>query len=264
MRSTGSAEAGVQRDVVESVLKATRLLDCFERGRPEMTLTEFLRCSGYSKTTTYRLLTTLEAAGWLERTRSGAFRLTIKPFQLGTILVDSLELRQEAAPVMASLAAACGDTVYLIIPAKGQATCLERIDAGQAIRVMELQVGGSQPFHLGAGPRALLAFRQDELLPPLLRSGLTATTAASIVDPDALRADLAATRQRGYSISREDVTPGVAAIGAPIFDAGGLAIAALSIGGVVERVRPSREEQIAEHLLRACQQISSRLGYTPS
>ena len=73
-----------------------RLLDLFERGRPEMPLSEFVRRSGYSKSTTYRLLLTLEEAGWLERGPGGTFRLTIRPRQVGSILVDCLELRREA------------------------------------------------------------------------------------------------------------------------------------------------------------------------
>jgi DNA-binding IclR family transcriptional regulator len=259
---TESARAANRRQVAGSVLKATRLLDCFERGRPEMSLAELVRRSGYSKTTTYRLLVTLEAAGWLERTPAGAFRLTIKPFQLGTILVDSLELRREAAPAMAALAASTGDTVYLVVPSDGHATCLERIDAGQAVRVMELDVGGSQPLHLGAAPRALLAFREADLLSPLLASGLPARTAASIVDPDELRADLAAIRERGYSISHEDVTIGVGAVGAPVFDADGRAVGALSVGGLLDRFVPPRRDQVARDLMRVCRDISRRLGYS--
>jgi DNA-binding IclR family transcriptional regulator len=260
--TTASEQTGADRGIVESVMRATRLLDCFEHGRPQLSLSEFVRRGGYSKTTTYRLLSTLERAGWLERTTAGAFRLTIKSFQLGTILVDSLEPRREAAGVMAALAAACGCTVYLIVESNGRATCLERIDAGTATRVFDLDVGGSQPLHLGAGPRALLAFNEDELLPPLLQSELAAPTPASIADPDALRADLASTRQRGYSISRGDVTRGVAALGAPIFNASGRAVGAISVGGLVHQFEPPREHEIAEQLLAACDQISRRLGST--
>ena len=138
------------------------------------------------------------------------------------------------------------------------------IDADTAaIRVFELDVGGSQRLHLGAGPRALLAFAEDELLPALLKSELSAPTPASIADPDALRADLAQTRQRGYSISRGDVTPDVAALGAPVFDATGRAVGAISIGGLLHQFQPPREQQLAEHLLAAYSQISRRLGYTP-
>ena len=258
--STAQAEGGGDRAVVGSVLRALRLLDCFERGRPQMTLAELVRCSGYSKTTAYRLLLTLEEAGWLERGAGGAFRLTIKPFQVGSILVDSLELRQEAAPVMARLAVECEDTVYLTVPAGTHAVCLERIDSGHGVRIADLYVGGSQPLYLGAGPRALLAFLEDELLPGVLAAGLLRRTDNTIADADALRADLAATRERGYSVSDEDVTRGVAAIGAPILGGGGRCVAALSLGGLAHRIIPVQQGQV-DRLLQACAAISTRLGY---
>lgn len=61
---------GSDRPLVEAVLRALRLLDCFDRGCPEMTLAEFVRRSGYSKTTTHRLLTTLEYAGGSNEARA--------------------------------------------------------------------------------------------------------------------------------------------------------------------------------------------------
>jgi DNA-binding IclR family transcriptional regulator len=257
-----AVEEGARSDraVVGSVLRALRLLDCFERGRPEMSLAELVRRSGYSKTTTYRLLLTLEAAGWLERRDGSAFRLTIKPFQVGSVLVDSLELRQEAAPVMARLSVECDESVYLTVAAGTHAVCLERIDSPQTVRVADLYVGGSQPLHLGAGPRALLAFREDELLPAVLAVPREARTARSLVDEAELRADLAAIRERGYSLSDEDVTPGVAAIGAPIRDVTGRCVAALSVGGLAHRILPARAD-LVDRLLQACAEISRRLGH---
>jgi DNA-binding IclR family transcriptional regulator len=251
------------RVLVGSVLRALRLLDLFERGRPEMSLAEFVRRSGYSKSTTYRLLVTLEHAGWLERGPNGTFRLTIKPFQVGSILVDSLELRQEAGPIMARLAAELDETVYLVVADGPRAVCLERIDSGQGVRVTDLYVGGSQPLHLGAAPRALLAFDEETLLPPLLAEGLSRRTEYSLVDPAALRADLAETRRRGYSISDQDAAHGTGAIGAPILGADGRAVAGLSVGGLRQRVIPPRPPHIAA-LLQASREISSRLGYRQS
>ena len=194
------------RMAVASVLRALRLLELFEPGRPEMSLAEFVRRSGYSKSTAYRLLITLAEAGWLERASAGTFRLTIKPFQVGSILVDSLDLRREAGPVMARVAAETEQTVYLVVPDGTRAVCLERIDSGQGVRLMDLNVGGSQPLNLGAAPRALLAFDEDGLLPGLLAEGLTGRTQHSIVDQEKLLADLAETRRRGHSVSDEDVT----------------------------------------------------------
>ena len=225
-----------------------------------MSLAEFARRSGYSKSTTYRLLLSLEKAGWLERTPHAAFRLTIKPFQVGSILVDSLELRQEAGRIMVRMASELDQAVYLVVAAGTRAVCLERIDSGQGVRLAELDVGGSQPLNLGAAPRALLAFDEDRLLPPLLKDGLIQRTEYTLVDPAELRRDLAETRRRGYSISDEDVTAGIGAIGAPILGADGVAVAALSFGGLRQHVLPPRPTHVT-CLLQACQEISTRLGY---
>ena len=245
--------------VVTSVLRALRLLELFEPGRPEMSLADFVRSSGFSKTTAYRLLITLEKAGWLERAPAGTFRLTIKPFQVGSILVESLDLRREAGPIIARLAAETEETIYLVVPDGPRAVCLERIDSGQGVRLMDLRVGGSQPLNLGAAPRALLAFDEDRLLPGLLDEGLTGRTQHSIVDPEELRVDLEETRRRGYSVSDEDVTPGIGAIGAPVLDSNGRALAVVSIGGLSSRILPPQSGHVAR-LVQACQEISARLG----
>jgi DNA-binding IclR family transcriptional regulator len=247
------------RAVVESVLRATRLMGCFRHGEPELSLAELVRRGGYSKTTTYRLLTTLQVAGWLERTDEGAFRLTLRPFQIGSVLLDSLDLRREAPPVMRRLSEASERTVYLTIPAGVHAVCIERIDRGQAVRVMDLHVGGSQPLHLGAAPRALLAYHEDDLLPELLRFGLESRTPKSLSTEDSLRADLAATRRRGYSISDSDATVGVAALGAAVFDVSERAVASISIGGLSEQLLPPQDGDVSL-LVRAAADISARLG----
>lgn len=252
-----------KRAIVESVLRATRLLECFHPGEPQLSLAELVRRGGYSKTTTYRLLSTLELAGWLERASDGAFRLTFRPFQIGSILVDSLDLRQVALPVMRRLSADCGVTVYLTVAAGSDAVCIERVDRGKGVRVMDLQVGGTQPLHLGAAPRALLAFREQELLPALLRAGLELRTDRTLATADALVADLAEIRRRGYSISDGDVTPGVAALGAPVFDVRGRPIAAISIGGLSDQIIGPHAVQV-DALLRASAEISGKLGAPPS
>jgi DNA-binding IclR family transcriptional regulator len=258
--STAGAGRGQRGGGVESVLRALRLLDCFERGRPEMSLGDLVRCAGYSKTTTYRLLLTLEEAGWLERSEGAGFRLTIKPFLVGSILVDSLELRREAGPVMATLVARTDRTAYLTVPSGTRAVCLERVDGSHPLRIADLHVGGAQPLHLGAGPRALLAFREAELLPALLSEGLVGRTPTSLVHQEALVADLAASRDRGYTVSDEDVTPEVAALGMPVLGASGRAVAALSIGGLKSALLPPRPEHL-EHLRHACEALSRRLGH---
>lgn len=251
------------RDLVEALQRGLRLLECFDANNPELTLTDLVEAGGLSKTSTHRMLNTLEHAGWVERTGTGAFRLTLKAFQVGSVAVDSLDVRREAMPIMAALAAETGDSVYLVTPDAERAVCLERVDGASAVRIADLNVGGSQQLHLGAGPRALLAYREEELLPILERAGLEQRTPDSITDLSALKHDLDHIRRRGYAISRGDATAGVGALGAPVFDARGRAVAALSVGGLLERVSPEREPDLARHLVRAALRLSTRLGHTP-
>jgi IclR family KDG regulon transcriptional repressor len=256
-----SEEPGSSKDLVVTLLRGLRLLDCFAPGRPEMTLPELVKASGYSKTSTYRFLVTLVEAGWLERTSTAAFRLTLKPVQVGSIVVDSLDMRREARPIMGALAAETGDSVFLVVPDRDRAVCLERVDGGAGPRLHILNVGGTLQLHLGAGPRALLAFHEDDLLPMLTRAGLEQSTAASLTDPAALAADLKEIRVRGYAVSRGDVTAGVGAVGGPVFDASGRVVAALSVGGLLERMSVDREPFLAAQVLIACGALSARLGY---
>ena len=244
--------------VVESVLRALRLLECFRAGEPELSLAELVRRSGYSKSTTHRLLHTLQVGGWLERTPTSTFRLTIRPFQTGSILVESLDVNRVAPPLLTRLSIESGQTTYLVVAAGAEAVCLERISVGARIKVLELDIGGSQPLHIGGAPRALLAFDEAALLPRLLAAGLASRTPLSLAEEE-LRADLAATRARGWAISDGDSTVGVAALGAPVFGHRDEVVGAISLGGIREDVLPPRPEHVSA-LLRTAAEISARLG----
>jgi DNA-binding IclR family transcriptional regulator len=245
--------------VVESVLRAVRLLECFRPSEPELSLAEVVRRGGYSKSTTYRLLSTLQVAGWLERTEASSYRLTLRAFQIGSVLVDSLNLTHLAPPLLTRLSIESGQTTYLTVPAGIHAVCLERISVGARIPVLELKIGGSQPLHVGAAPRALLAFDEDTLLPGLLSAGLTAHTPTNCISEHELREDLAATRARGYAISNGDSPLGVAAIAAPVYGLGERVVASISLGGIREHIIPPRPEQVSA-LLHVASELSTRLG----
>ncbi|WP_091408703.1 helix-turn-helix domain-containing protein [Friedmanniella luteola] len=146
-------ETEPRRTAVHPVVRATRLLGCFRQGEPSLTLAELVRRSGYSKTATYRLLLTLEGAGWLGRDAASAFRLTIRLFEIGAILVDSLDLRQLGHPLMKGLAGRCGLAVHLVVPSGPRTVCIERVDHPRNVRILHLDVGDSQPLHQGGAPR---------------------------------------------------------------------------------------------------------------
>lgn len=236
------------------------LLECFE-SNSVLSLGELVRLSGLSKTTTHRLAATLVEGGWLQRAPDGRYLLSLKAFRVGQAALSGIDLHRDGLPLLRELAERSGDTTYLMIPDGIRALCLDRIDGDRAVPIADLMPGRTQELHLGAGPRAILAYRQGDLLRAVLQHGLARRTEKSITTEADLLTDLAEIRSRGYAVSRGDATAGVGALGAPVFDHTGTCVAAISVGGLLERVAPIRESELSSLLLEACAQLSRRLGH---
>jgi DNA-binding IclR family transcriptional regulator len=153
-----------------------------------------------------------------------------------------------------------GETIFLCVRRGDDAVCIERID-GTRVNLLALSLGGSLPLHVGGAPRTLLAFEPPDQWDAYLEhrepEALTPKTPAT---RKALIEELRATRERGYAISDEDVTPGVAAVGAPILDHTGAVRAALSIGGMRDAVLGPSSRAV-ELVCDGAAEISRALGH---
>ncbi|GAA3722982.1 IclR family transcriptional regulator [Gordonia hankookensis] len=247
---------------IASIIKATTVLEAFKGDSSELSLAELMKKCGYSRTTMYRILATLEVAGWVERTRSNDYRLTLRVFELASAVLGSFDLRTEASHVMSELAARFDEHVYLLVPDGARAVCLDLIESSQPIRVMVLTVGRSLPLYLGGAPIALLAELEETALPQVLDAGPMLTPTGEEITEEELRARLVEIRERGYSISIGDVTPGVAALGACVRDRKGHVVAALSMGGLSADMSDARQDEMALALIDGAMTVSKRLGYS--
>jgi DNA-binding IclR family transcriptional regulator len=155
-----------------------------------------------------------------------------------------------------------GETTFLCVRRGDDAVCIERID-GSRVNLLALRLGGSLPLHVGAAARALLAFEPPAAWDGYLeRRKLEPLTAKTPATREAVLEELRATRARGYSISDEDVTPGVGSVGSLIFDHTGAVRAALSVGGMRDFVFADASRAI--DLVRDGATISRSLGHDGS
>jgi DNA-binding IclR family transcriptional regulator len=244
--------------------KAMALVDRIaEEG--EATPARLAELTGEPRSTVYRLLASLQKLELVEPGRGrGTFVLGLKLFRLGQTIVSRFDERQAALPVMERIHDALGgETTFLCVRRGYDAVCIERID-GTRINLLALSLGGTLPLHAGGVSRALLAFEPqafwEEYLDHRELEALTPNTPAT---REALLAELRATRERGYSISDEDVTPGIAAVGAPILDHTDRVRASLSVGGIREHLFADRERAI-ELVCQAAADISRALGHDAS
>lgn len=184
----------------------------------------------------YRLMQSLTAIGWVERSaKRGPYRLGLAWMTVGGLIEDQLDIREACLPALRGVSSATGATAFLCVRRGSRAVCLERIE-GHSVQSLAMQLGSSLPLHSGAAPRALLAFlsraEQDDALADLI---------AYPGDPqrpsaDAIEADIAQVHAQGYAVSDGDVTPGVASLGAPVFNHRGEVEGSISISGLRDQV----------------------------
>jgi len=246
--------------------KAFEILSYFRLKPDGMSLAEISDLTKINRSTAHRLLSQLQAVGFLERIGRGRYRVGQALFQLGLLAPQPLELRSVADAAMSELAHETGETVSLAVLDQSQILILSVIESPHEFLV-STRVGRRSPFHLNALGKAIAAFLSSENLENLLRTmtmPLEARTPNSIRDLGALRADLSATRERGYAINNEEDLVGVRAVAAPVFTGEGQVKAALSIPAPASRIPDERIPSLAASIMKAADSVTIRLGGEPN
>ncbi|MGV9850313.1 IclR family transcriptional regulator [Streptomyces sp. NPDC003442] len=243
------------------VRKSVEVLDLLA-AKGEATAAQLAEELGEPRSSVYRLLASLQGLDMVEGgSRRGTFRLGFHLLTLGTAVVERFDERRFAQPVMERLHDETGETVYLCVQRGREAVCIERLD-GRRVQSLALKLGGALPLHAGAASRALLAFQDRSAWSDYLEQGpVERFTPSTPVTADTLIPVLEETFNSGVSVSDQDVTVGVAALGVPILDYRGQVRAALSISGVREAILGTDPAGLRERLVEAGQEISRALGW---
>jgi DNA-binding IclR family transcriptional regulator len=210
----------------------------------------------------FRILKTLDQRGYVDYDpATEAYRLGLKFLTVSQNIRARLSLRGEAEEILRDLAVETGDSTYLIIPSDGSAIVIDRY-TGDNMLQLSAPIGSVLPYHIGAGPKLLLAFQQEqEREKNLAGLELTSFTPNTITNIDILRKTLAEIRRKGYAVDEQDYEIGAYAFGAPIFDHEGCVIAGISITTPAVRYSPTRREELIRQVVRAAQKLSEKLGY---
>lgn len=218
---------------VQSVERAAAILRTVASGRGRAGLSEIAASLDLARSTTHGLLRTLESVGFVEQhPLTGRYALAHGLRGLGPGLLDVNVLRARAVNWADPLAARSNEAVR--VGAVHDDTSLVVVhhvfrpdDSDQT-----LDTGAVLPLHASALGKVLLAARVG----PLPSAPLPVYTVRTISSPAALAGELTQVRQRGWALESEELTPGTAAIAAPLRAAGGLVVGALGISGHVDRL----------------------------
>lgn len=250
---------------LSSVGNAARLLKAFLSREREIGVSELARRLGLGKSTVHRLLTTLVQEGLVERNpETGAYRLGLVMFELGQVVHSHMDLHGAVGPVLAALREETHEGCQVGVLDGHDVVYIDRLESSHSLRLFN-ETGRRVPVHTTSSGKVLLAYLPDADLERVLAAALPLTqmTPRSITDPDAFRAELDRVRARGWSEAVEEREVGVASIAAPIRDASGRVVAAVSIGAPAARMGSQQRRRLAEVVLEAGEAASRRLGWSP-
>lgn len=238
----------------QAALRAVRLLKLFTSERPEMSLAELSRAAGLNKTTTHRLLRALQSESLIDRNpATSAYSLGAGLMALGVQALASSDLRRRVRPVLRALARETGETATLEVPFEDSMLILDEV-AGRHVLGSAGNIGTRWPIHATSTGKAILAF--DEAGLDRLEDSLQPLTANTLTGKDALEAQLAEIRRRGYAVTVDEIEEGFTAVATIIRGVLGDVQGALSIGGPTQRLTPARRAELGAILCRAAQRLN--------
>lgn len=251
----------VERDTsLRSVVKSFDLIEALiEQG--EATAAELAVLVGEPRSSVYRMLATLQQIEIVESgSRRGLFRPGLGLVRLCGAVLTRFDERQLVMPVLDRLRAETKETVHLCVRRGFQAVFIERLP-GERLHMLAVKLGGVLPLHVGAAPRALLAFEPESFWDEYFAAvPLESWTAKSPTAEDAVRRLLDEVRSSGVSFSDGDVVEGVATVAAPVFDHRGAVCAAFAFNLLPDALHRDRKAY-TELALGASIEASRAFGY---
>ena len=239
---------------MQSADRALAILAAFTESRPEVGVSELARELGMHKSTVSRLLGTLEGRG-LVRRAGDRFLPGPELARLGSLAARGLALLPVARPILADLAEETGETVNLAVRQGDRALNVHQVETAHFVGLTDW-AGRATPLHATANGKALLAYGAGAV-----PAALEALTDRTIVERAELTEELERTRLRGYAQAIEELEAGLNSVGAPVYDASGQCVAAVSVAGPAYRVSERRLADLGLACVAAADQISLALGH---
>lgn len=226
--------------VVQSLQRGLAVLDFLvENGGPVRTSDVAARFD-IDKANASRLLATLEASGYAERTGDRRYTLggKVHAEQGSRQLEGLIALRERARSLLEGLVEASGECAHMAVLVADKVWYIDKISSPHALRV-DHPVGALAPLHCTALGKAYLAFGTR-----VAPGSLARFTARTIADRTALEADLAEARRLGYARDDEEFSPGVRCVASAIRDGNGRMVAAVGLSGPTARLDLERLDDL--------------------
>jgi IclR family transcriptional regulator, KDG regulon repressor len=243
-----------------TVLRALKVLEIVGESSEAVSAADVAQEIGADRSTTYRMLATLEHAGYVVRDESGKkFKLSYKVISLGRNLLAEDEQDELIRSVLRELAATTNETVNFSILEGTETVIIMRAKGLQLVSV-DFQVGDRAAVHCTSIGKALLAYQDKAFIEEVIAQGLPLVAKKTITDPDVFRAELKRIRSQGYAIDDGEFADEMRCIAIPVFENGGRVKGGINFSGPSTRFTYEKLDELKDLALNVARQLSEKLG----
>jgi DNA-binding IclR family transcriptional regulator len=208
--------------------RALELLAAFDVKHPHLTLSQMAARADMPPATAHRLAAELEAWGALDRDGKRGYQIGTRLWEIGLLAPIPTRMREIALPHMQDIFEKCKENVHFAVRNGLKVLYLAKLTGHQSVPIISRE-GSRLPLHSTGVGKALLAFAGPEIIDTYCDQTLERCTKHTIVEPQRLRRELAVTRQRGYSLTKEEMTLGSCSVAVPVFGPDGAVVAGFGI-----------------------------------
>jgi IclR family transcriptional regulator, KDG regulon repressor len=250
-----------ERAGVQSLERAFGLLEAIAQARQGIGLAELSRKVGLHSSTTFHLVKTMVALGYIRQDRDKRYRIGRALFALAAGALDEVELVSLAIPVLEDLTEATGESGHFAVRS-GDAIVVIAKTSGSGAFQLTNRVGVTRPAHGTALGKVLLAALTEGQLDRFLANHeVAALTPKTITDPARLRQEIREVARTGVAYDDGEFNAEVRCVAVPVHDFTGQVVGALGISGPIWRLSIAVLHKQTELVRAAARRLSATLGH---
>lgn len=245
-----------------SVDRALEVLLYLYKRDEEIGISEISRDLDFPKSTVHRILSTLEARGFVYKNPdTDNYWLGMTLYSLGFAVEDKISLTDIIRPYVRDLHERVNEVINVSIlrpDGRGfyETVMIDKMSSNNNILSIDPKLGSISQAHISSVGKSLMAYNEDFDPSKMGDYELKSYTKNTITSWEDFGRELEEIRQRGYAIDREEQEIGLFCIGAPIFGKNKKPLAAISISGPTPRMKTKDLDNKVESLLKTVSEIN--------
>lgn len=247
--------------MIQSLVKATNVLDILKNENRELTIAEISESLYIPPSTAHRILSTLIEVRYVSKDeKTHLYSLGPALIPLGIKASAKIDPQAVGRNILEKLSDLTLEDSFFIIKSGDKGLMISKAEGKHSLKIVE-NFGIEIDLHKGAIRKTILAFQSDEYIENYLKKNL-ADYLDSSVNKETLKKDLMEIRKSKISVSDSEYIEGAIGIGAPVFNYKDDLVGAIGVVIPRERVTEESKKEYIEAVKNCGIEFSKNLGYS--